>query len=312
MNNNIEAESGFIRGIAHYNNSTIDLKVNLDLDLDSRRVSKSYSFNGTIVSSLDFIGKLNVVLFEAKDLSIITGSPISRRKFLDIHISQQDFSYLKALQRYNKVLQSRNKVLKDIKKGKSSKIELEFWTEKIIEDGLIISRQRKLKLNQIKKETLKIFPLFISGKEDLDINFVPSYKNLDSLNNESLKVIFSENIRKEIATGSTIYGPHKDDFDISINNQPSSEFSSRGQIRTITLALKLGEANSLKNSVNNSPIIALDDILSELDEARRVTVMDYITKFDQVLLTVPDEKLLIKNSKLKGKIFYVNNGEIIE
>ena len=75
--------------------------LSIELDSDSKRASKSYSFNSSNVSSLDFIGKLNVVLFEAKDLGIITGSPISRRRFLDIHISQQDFSYLKALQRYN-------------------------------------------------------------------------------------------------------------------------------------------------------------------------------------------------------------------
>tara|TARA_B100001029_G_scaffold179880_1_gene191988 strand:+ start:8261 stop:9145 length:885 start_codon:yes stop_codon:yes gene_type:complete len=290
----------------------LDLILNVELDSYSKRASKSYSFNSSNVSSLDFIGKLNVVLFEAKDLGIITGSPISRRRFLDIHISQQDFSYLKALQRYNKVLQSRNKVLKDIKIRKSSKLELEFWTEKIIEDGLIISKQRKQKLNEIKNETLKIFPYFISNNENLDINFVPSYDDLDNLNNESLKAKFLENIKKEISLGATLYGPHKDDFEININNNPSSEFSSRGQIRTITLALKLGEANALKNNINSSPIIALDDILSELDESRRGTVMEYVSNYDQVLLTVPDEKLLVKNSKSMGKIFYVSNGEIID
>ena len=93
---------------------------------------------------------------------------------------------------------------------------------------------------------------------------------------------------------------------------PSSEFSSRGQIRTIALALKLGEANALKNNINNSPIIALDDILSELDEVRRGTVMDYIDNYDQVILTAPDEKLLVKNPKFNGKIFFVKNGEIID
>ena len=286
--------------------------INIEVDPESNRVSKTYSFNSSNVSSLDFIGKLNVVLFEAKDLNIISGSPIARRRFLDIHISQQDFSYLKALQRYNKVLQSRNKVLKDIKIGKSSKLELEFWTEKIIEDGLIISKRRKQKLGKIKEETLKIFPNFISGNENLDIDFAPSYNDLDNLNNDSLKAIFLESIKKEISIGSTLHGPHKDDFEININGHPSSEFSSRGQIRTIALALKLGEANALKNNISNSPIIALDDILSELDETRRGTVMEYISNYDQVLLTAPDEKLLVKNSKFGGKIFYVNNGEIVD
>jgi len=301
-----------LKGIAHYHNSASDLMINIEIDSESKRVSKTYSFNSSNVSSLDFIGKLNVVLFEAKDLNIISGSPIARRRFLDIHISQQDFSYLKALQRYNKVLQSRNKVLKDIKIGKSSKLELEFWTEKIIEDGLIISKRRKQKLGKIKEETLKIFPNFISGNENLDIDFAPSYNDLDNLNNDSLKAIFLENIKKEISIGSTLHGPHKDDFEININGHPSSEFSSRGQIRTIALALKLGEANALKNNISNSPIIALDDILSELDETRRGTVMEYISNYDQVLLTAPDEKLLVKNPKFKGKIFYVNNGEIVD
>ena len=83
------------------------------------------------------------------------GSPAYRRRFLDIHISQQDIPYLKSLQRYNKVLQSRNRILKDIKTRKSSKIELEYWTEKLIQDGIKISKIRNKKLLQISEETLK-------------------------------------------------------------------------------------------------------------------------------------------------------------
>ena len=139
------------------------------------------------------------------------------------------------MQRYNKVLQSRNRILKDIKARKSSKNELEYWTEKLIQDGIKISKLRKKKLEEISTETLKIFPKLSKNNEKLTIRFMPSFKNISSLNMEDLTTIFNENFDKEISNGSTFLGPYKDDFEIQINDKNSSEFSSRGQIRTATI-----------------------------------------------------------------------------
>ena len=224
--------------MAHQNNNVFDLSINLKKVEDTNKIEKIYTYNSSVVKSSDFIGKLNIVFFEAKDLDIIIGNPSYRRRFLDIHISQQDISYLKSLQRYNKVLQSRNRILKDIKARKSSKNELEYWTEKLIQDGIKISKLRKKKLEEISSETLKIFPKLSKNNEKLTIRFMPSFKNISSLNMEDLTTIFNENFDKEISNGSTFLGPHKDDFEIQINDKNSSEFSSRGQIRTATLSIR--------------------------------------------------------------------------
>ena len=299
-----------IFGMAHQNNNVFDLSINLNRIDESNKIEKVYIYNSSIVKSSDFIGKLNIVFFEAKDLDIIIGSPSYRRRFLDIHISQQDISYLKSLQRYNKVLQNRNRILKDIKAKKSSKNELEYWTEKLIQDGIKISKIRNKKLEEISIETLKIFQKLSKNNEKLNIRFIPSFKNINSLNIEDLTKIFNENFDKEISYGSTFLGPHKDDFEIKINDKISSEFSSRGQIRTATLSIKLGEANALKNSLSDTPIIVLDDILSELDFDRRKTVVNYIREYEQIFLTSPDDSLLKSILESDDKIFRVNNGNV--
>ena len=300
----------FIFGMAHQNNNVFDLSINLKKVEDTNKIEKIYTYNSSVVKSSDFIGKLNIVFFEAKDLDIIIGNPSYRRRFLDIHISQQDISYLKSLQRYNKVLQSRNRILKDIKARKSSKNELEYWTEKLIQDGIKISKLRKKKLEEISTETYKIFPKLSKNNEKLTIRFIPSFKNINSLNMEDLTMIFNENFDKEISNGSTFLGPHKDDFEIQINNKNSSEFSSRGQIRTATLSIKLGEANALKNSLSDTPIIVLDDILSELDFDRRKTVVNFIREYEQIFLTSPDDSLIKSIVERDDKIFNVNNGNV--
>lgn len=202
--------------------------------------------------------------------------------------------------------------MKDIKTRKSSKIELEYWTEKLIQDGIKISKIRNKKLLQISEETLKIFPGLAKNDEKLSIKFLPSFSDINDINEEKLLTIFNDNYSKEISYGTTFLGPHKDDFEIKINNKISSDFSSRGQIRTATLSLKLGEANSLKKSLSDTPVIVLDDILSELDFDRRKTVVNFIKEYDQIFLTSPDEALLKSIVTSDDKIFEINAGKLAE
>ena len=200
--------------------------------------------------------------------------------------------------------------MKDIKTRKSSKIELEYWTEKLIQDGIKISKIRNKKLLQISEETLKIFPGLAKNDEKLSIKFLPSFPDINDINEEKLLTIFNDNYSKEISYGTTFLGPHKDDFEIKINNKISSDFSSRGQIRTATLSLKLGEANSLKKSLSDTPVIVLDDILSELDFDRRKTVVNFIKEYDQIFLTSPDEALLKSIVTSDDKIFEIKAGKL--
>ena len=202
--------------------------------------------------------------------------------------------------------------MKDIKTRKSSKIELEYWTEKLIQDGIKISKIRNKKLLQISEETLKIYPGLAKNDEKLSIKFLPSFPDINDINEEKLLTIFNDNYSKEISYGTTFLGPHKDDFEIKINNKISSDFSSRGQIRTATLSLKLGEANSLKKSLSDTPVIVLDDILSELDFDRRKTVVNFIKEYDQIFLTLPDEALLKSIVASDDKIFEINAGKLAE
>ena len=148
--------------------------------------------------------------------------------------------------------------------------------------------------------------------EKLSIKFLPSFPDINDINEEKLLTIFNDNYSKEISYGTTFLGPHKDDFEIKINNKISSDFSSRGQIRTATLSLKLGEANSLKKSLSDTPVIVLDDILSELDFDRRKTVVNFIKEYDQIFLTSPDEALLKSIVTSDDKIFEINAGKLAE
>ena len=247
----------------------------------------------------DIIGKINVVIFTPDDIEIIKDGPQKRRRFLDMMISSLRPNYLHLLNNYNKTLEQRNNYLRQIKMENKNPSMLDIWDEQLAEYSFKIYEYRKYFIEKISNIIEDIHSLITkSGKENIKIKYISNSKNKES---------FLENLKKsrqvDIKRGFTATGVHRDDFMIYINGRPVSIFGSQGQQRTTILTLKLCELKIVKEESGETPILLLDDYMSELDEKRRTSFLENI-KGNQVIITCTD-RIDLEN---ESSIYYVENG----
>jgi DNA replication and repair protein RecF len=264
----------------------------------SLRAGKRFRVNGIPRRAIDLIGNLHAVLFTAEDMQIIGGPPSERRRYLDLTISQLDRRYYAASQRYARVLQQRNAGLRRVKEGLASVDELAFWDESLVKEGAVIVSFRLRYAERLADHAMRAHAE-LSGEaaEVLETAYQPRLEGdwpdlgprSDPAQAEAaLRASLRSLQRREVGAGMTLAGPHRDEVAIDLNGLPASSFGSRAQVRTATLALKLAEARLLAEDGSDPPVLLLDDIVSELDEKRRRSVLAGITDFDQVWLTAAD------------------------
>lgn len=247
----------------------------------------------------DIIGKINVVIFTPDDIEIIKDGPQRRRRFLDMMISSLRPNYIHLLNNYNKILEQRNNYLRQIKLENKNISMLDIWDEQLSEYSYKIYEYRKYFIDKFSDRIEDIHNLITKcGKEEIKIKYISNSKDQKS---------FLENLKKsrevDIKRGFTATGVHRDDFMIYINNRQASIFGSQGQQRTAILTLKLCELEIVKEELGESPILLLDDYMSELDEKRRSSFLENI-KGNQVIITCTD-KINLEN---ESSIYYVENG----
>jgi DNA replication and repair protein RecF len=263
------------------------------------RAGKRLRVNGIARRAADFVGNLRAVQFTAEDMAIVTGAPSERRRFLDGMLSQLDRRYYTAGQQYARVLQQRNAALKRIKEGLGGPDELDFWDQKLVEEGAVIVEDRARASEAIAARAAT-FHRDLSGEamESLDVSYCPRLTP-DEGRRPDAPASFEDYAamlvgglqgarRREIAAGMSLVGPHRDDIALLINGVSAASFGSRAQVRTATLSLRLAEARLQERDLADPPILLLDDIVSELDERRRRSVLASIADFDQVWFTATD------------------------
>ncbi len=257
-----------------------------------------------IVKLSELIGFINIVIFTPDMLSIVKEGPAGRRQFLDILISQLKPVYFKTLLNYYKVLINRNNILK--RKNKSELSTISVWNEKLAEYGTVIAKYRSDMIEKI-NEVIKNIK-FENIKEDLCLEYIAGIKNDFCDKNEFLKQL-EINMPKELEKGLTLIGPQRDDFEIKMNGKSIKKYGSQGQIRTSILKLKLTECEIIKQSTGKTPILLLDDILSELDKKRK----DFFVKNlgDMQIFITCTQKENVQNNE-NSKYFCIKNGKIKE
>lgn len=264
---------------------------------------KKINIDNNYVKTLSkYIGTLNVVLFSPEDLNIIKGEPKNRRKFIDVCLSQIDKEYLETLIDYNKILKERNELLKKIEFDgrnleKNDDILLELYTDKLIEKAYVIVLKRKEFLEQINDEVDHKMKLM---KEDEKVSLI--YKPSVELINIGEEI--KKNKLMDLYCKRSSVGPHKDDFEVALNNKNASSFSSQGQQRTITIAIKLAYAEILKK-LNKSCIIMLDDVYGELDQKRQKDLIKMIDVNNQVIISTTTLDCIEKNILEKSNIIRI-------
>jgi len=299
-----------IAGIARDNELTVQSQIDFDVipkapepgsggARPAPSIKKELRVNGVQRPASEFVGAINVVAFSAEDIDLITGSPTIRRRYLDILISQSDPPYLKMIQRYGRVVTQRNHLLRQMREGRVGPSELEFWDDRLVNEGAAIIERRTNAVQRLAEEAAPRHLALSGGRERLGVRYRPrisavaedgpdeipdSTADLITLMREALEAAR----QREVGQGVTVIGPHRDEIALSLNDEPAGAFSSRGQARTIALALRLAEGAFVTAATGRTPILALDDVLSELDENRRRLVLENVAPYEQVLITTTD------------------------
>ncbi len=286
---------------------TIVEKGELDYQIDmhlKKNKPKGIAINRMpIKKASDLFGILNIVFFSPEDLNIIKNGPSERRRFLDVELCQLDKIYLYNLTKYNKVLNQRNRLLKDINFRPELLDTLAVWDMQLIEYGKKIIRTRKEFLEELNGIVYKIHKNISGNKEELVLKYEPDVLE------ENLEQELVRCREKDLKFGQTSVGPHRDDLCFMIQEIDVRKFGSQGQQRSCALSLKLSEIELVKKSIKETPVLILDDVLSELDSNRQNFLLNSIHDI-QTLITCTGLDEFVRNRFEINKIFKVVNGTV--
>ena len=253
-------------------------------------VTKQIRVNRQAATAASLVGRIAASLFSVDDLDLVLGAPSQRRRFLDVLISQADRSYLQALQRFQVALRNRNGLLRRRRDGHVDPEELEYWDEQLVQAGAAVTFGRSAALARLSALARRQHGEVGEPEQDLTLEYLPSVPPGERV--EDTASAFRRELRRssarEQATAITAVGPHRDNFATYLNGLDAAAFASRGEARTIALALRLAEAEYLAETRGDDPILLLDDVFSEMDGSRRERVLQKVARYRQTLITTTD------------------------
>ena len=277
----------------------------IDMHLKKNRAKGIAIDKIPIKKASELFGILNIVFFSPEDLNIIKNGPAERRRFLDSELCQLDRIYLADLTNYNKILAQRNKLLKDMIYRPSLSDTLPVWDMQLIETGKKIIRRRKQFVDELREIVSDIHYRISGGKEELFLKYEP---NIDDIFFEDE---LSRAKEKDKKLCQTSVGPHRDDLLFSIGDVDIRKYGSQGQQRTSALSLKLSEIELVRKSISDTPVLLLDDVLSELDSSRQNYLLNNISD-TQTIITCTGLDEFVRNRFTVSRVFEVIAGHVYE
>ncbi len=275
----------------------------IDMHLKKNR-SKGIAVNRIPIRKVsELFGILNLVFFSPEDLNIIKNGPAERRRFLDLELCQLDKLYLLELTKYNKILNQRNKLLKDISFRPELRDTLSVWDIQLVESGKKIIKAREAFIKELGVIVQKIHKNISGNKEELELSYEPDSRA------EELEQRLNDSRERDLRFGQTTAGPHRDDLSFFVDHVDIRKFGSQGQQRTSALSLKLSEIELVKKSIHETPILLLDDVLSELDSNRQNFLLNSIHDI-QTVITCTGLDEFVKNRFHINRVFQVIEGQI--
>jgi len=281
----------------------------LEIEITIGKEGKTTKINGMkTAKNIDLLENVYMVVFSPEDLKIVKDEPEKRRKFIDRELCQLKPVYYKNLGRYKKILQQRNSLLKqqEIKEDM-----IAVWDEGLAEYGAKIIQERNRFIEKLNKISKEISCRITNGKEALELSYESNIELKEDYEKqrEHLKKTLSKNLKNDILRRSTSVGPHKDDLKICAEGIDIRHFGSQGQQRTAALSLKLAEIRLIKEETRVSPILLLDDVLSELDGERQNFLINSLEEV-QLFITTTELSEEVKKQLPEGDIFFVENGHV--
>lgn len=297
---------------------SIDIEKKIIIKKEGRRQRKEIILDYDKIKPRELIGQLKVIMFSPEDLQLIKNDPSTRRRFLDMEISQINSKYCFSLAKYNKILQHRNKLLLEIKEKNINENNLDVWDEQLSKEAAYLIEQRLNNLDVLSNLFSEIYSNIAENSEKVSLIYKRKENDSDNL------IKFEENLdyfhwyksnlknrrSKDIERAATGIGLHRDDILFTINEKPIKAYGSQGQQRTFILALKIAEIQLIKKQCGEYPILLLDDVMSELDMKRRKNLLDFLTGKVQTFITVTDKESIA--SFTNAKYFQVKQANIIE
>ncbi len=275
---------------------------------------KRFKVNGVPRRAGEVLGQVNAVLFAPADVAIVDGSPSARRRYLDVILCQTHPSYYRALQSYNKVLVQRNSLLRGIRDRVQPPETLAFWDGKLVEYGATVVVQRAEALAYLADAAATQYERVTGGRERLEVAYLSSIPLEGAAATMGVRETFETELAaqraREIGAGVSLAGPHRDDIGLAVGGVDVTQFGSRGQQRSVALALKLAELAYIRRETGEWPILLLDDATSELDAPRRAAVLELTREIPQVFLTTAEPDYLAGLMSRAPQVWQVEDGAL--
>jgi DNA replication and repair protein RecF len=312
---------------------------------DGVNFTKQVKINGVSKRSMDLLGVMPTVLFLPADIKLVDGSPGERRRYLDIALCQIDRTYCRALAEFQKVVTQRNSLLKQLREqgarptADSTDAQLQFWDEKLVAHGSVVMARRHNFVRELEFVACERHTALSAERETLALYYLPSFNpgHLHEVDYTQIKEspllatpppgahapltagsvaeAYLAKLRsrraRELTAGSTLYGPHRDDLRLMANGRDLRTYGSRGQQRTAALALKLAELQVSVASTGVTPLLLLDDVMSELDQHRRNTLVSALGAVEQAIITTTDWADFTPEFRNQAQRFTVQRGAVV-
>jgi len=277
------------------------------IDMHLRKTGhKGIAIDGMpIRRAVDLLGVAHMIFFSPEDLSIVKDAPQERRSFIDMELCQLDRIYTHNLINYNKIILQKNKLLKQIEEEPDLRDTLDIWNAQLLQYAIPIIRRRREFIRELEAVMKEVHISLTSGTEMIRAEYEP---NRDE---EGLKEALERDGIREQKAKTSLFGPHRDDIGFYINDVDVRTYGSQGQQRTTALSLKLSEIEMVKRTVKDTPVLLLDDVLSELDSSRQEKLLQSIAGIQTVMTCTGLDDFVEKNCNI-DRVFHIQKGTLIQ
>jgi DNA replication and repair protein RecF len=305
-----EVEGEFLSGV--------DVRHRVRIVYDEQLRQKKFFINASEITRLsEVIGLFPIVVLSPENNSITFGSPSERRKFADLVMSQSSKAFVEDMMEYKRVLRQRNKILSDAQ-GNDCSVILAPWTEMLIRHGSAVIHKRNNFLTEFVPYVEKAYEAVSHNGERPALRYVPQIEVTGSMERDAvadaLRLLSERKAADERRSGSTLFGPQRDDIAFSIDGLPLREYASQGQHKTFLIALKIAEFWYLKERCAELPIILFDDVFSELDETRSRQLLEMLAAMGQTFITTTSERVFegVRQWDDAHRKFYIRSGAVVD
>lgn len=310
----------------------LDITLMLDRSSGAPRFKKSIQLNHVEKRVNEVLGLLSVVLFLPQDLSLVEGSPADRRRFMNSALTQVNLDYRLALTEYEKILPQRNALLKRVAQRRAQALELEYWDAQLAKHGAVLISARQRFLRELERKARATHDALTGGREALSLKYLPSISpsangdgkqlafdglGLDlnqQISPQAIEPQFVERLtaqrQESINRGVTLAGPHRDELRLMINERDCGLYGSRGQARTVVMALRFAELEWMREQIGEYPMFLLDEVVAELDGKRRAFLLERLDGSAQTMLTTTELDIFPPQFLQRSRVYHVHDGQI--